>query len=138
VTGRGDPARYQALAARLGIGDRVIWTGPRQHVEHLYGAADAVALPARYEPFGNVHLEALASGVPVLSCARAGGAEVIRHGVNGWVVAEPDAAAIAEGLAALRDPPAGGWAAAARASAEPHTFAAQALAFGALYRSLRG
>jgi glycosyltransferase involved in cell wall biosynthesis len=74
----------------------------------------------------------------VLSSARAGGAEIIRRGVNGWVIAEPDAAPIAEGLAALRDPPPGGWAAAARASAEPYTFAAQALAFGALYRLLRG
>jgi UDP-glucose:(heptosyl)LPS alpha-1,3-glucosyltransferase len=138
VTGKGDLARYQALAARLGVGERVVWTGPQEHVERLYGAADAVALPARYEPFGNVHLEALACGLPVLSSARAGGAEIIRRGVNGWVVAEPDAAPIAEGLAALRDPPSGGWAVAARASAEPYTFAAQALAFGALYRLLRG
>ncbi len=62
VTGKGDVARYQSLAASLGIADRTIWTGPKEEVERLYAAADAVALPARYEPFGNVHLEALASG----------------------------------------------------------------------------
>src|SRR5258705_28095 len=71
VTGKGDVARYQSLAASLGIGERIIWTGAKEEVERLYAAADAVALPARYEPFGHVHLEALASGVPVLSSARA-------------------------------------------------------------------
>ena len=66
VTGKGNVARYQSLAASLGSPTASIWTGPREDVERLYAAADAVALPARYEPFGNVHLEALASGVPVL------------------------------------------------------------------------
>jgi UDP-glucose:(heptosyl)LPS alpha-1,3-glucosyltransferase len=138
VTGKGDAARYQGLAARLGVAGRVIWTGPREEVERLYAAADVVALPALYEPFGNVHLEALAAGLPVLSSARAGGAEVVRHGRTGWVVAEPAPGPIAEGLGALHDAPPGGWASAARAGAEPFTFEAQAAAFTALYRRLRG
>jgi UDP-glucose:(heptosyl)LPS alpha-1,3-glucosyltransferase len=137
VTGKGNVARYRGLAARLGIGERTIWTGPQQKVERFYAAADAVALPARYEPFGNVHLEALASGVPVLSSARAGGAELVRPGENGWIAAEPAAGPIAEGLAALRDAPRGGWAAGARASVERFTYAAQARAFTALYHLLR-
>ena len=137
VTGKGDVARYQSTAARLGIADRTIWTGPQEEVERFYAAADAVALPARYEPFGNVHLEALASGVPVLSSARAGGSEIVRRGENGWVAAEPTAGPIAEGLAALRDGPPGGWASGARASVERFTYAAQAQAFTALYDLLR-
>ncbi|MGH7399604.1 MAG: glycosyltransferase family 4 protein, partial [Candidatus Rokuibacteriota bacterium] len=136
VTGKGDVPRYQGLAARLGLGDRVVWTGPQAEVERLYAAADAVALPALYEPFGNVHLEALASGLPVLSSARAGGSEIVRRAENGWVVAEPTAGPIAEGLAALRDAPAGGWAPPARASVEGFTYAAQAQAFTLLYRRL--
>ena len=137
VTGKGDVAHYQSTAVRLGIADRTIWTGPQQEVERFYAAADAVALPARYEPFGNVHLEALASGVPVLSSARAGGSEIVRRGENGWVAAEPTAGPIAEGLAALRDGPPGGWAAGARASVERFTYTAQAQAFTALYELLR-
>lgn len=137
VAGKGDVSRYRAAAARLGLGDRVIWTGPRPDVERLYAAADAVALPARYEPFGNVHLEALASGLPVLTSARAGGSEIVRPGETGWVVAEPEAAAIALGLAALRDAPAGGWTTRARASVEGFTYAAQARAFSSLYHLLR-
>jgi len=106
-------------------------------VERLYAAADAVALPARYEPFGNVHLEALASGVPVLTSARAGGSEIVRAGDNGWVVDEVAAAPIAAGLVALRDAPPGGWSGRARASVEGFTYAAQARAFTALYDRLR-
>jgi UDP-glucose:(heptosyl)LPS alpha-1,3-glucosyltransferase len=137
VTGKGAIEHYQRVAAGLGVADRVVWTGPHKEVERLYAAADVVALPARYEPFGNVHLEALACGLPVLTSAHAGGAEVVRPGDNGWVVAEPTADLIAEGLRALRDAPTGGWAPAARAAAEPFTFEAQAQGFTAIYRRLR-
>jgi UDP-glucose:(heptosyl)LPS alpha-1,3-glucosyltransferase len=85
-----------------------------------------------------VHLEALASGLPVLTSAQAGGSEIVRPGDNGWVVAEPTAGRIAEGLAALREPPPGGWADRTRASVEGFTFAAQAQAFTEVYRLLRG
>ncbi len=138
VAGKGNRAAYEALAGRLGLGERVMWTGPRVDVERLYAAADLVALPARYEPFGNVHLEALASGLPVLSSGRAGGAELIADGVNGWVARELSAAAIAEGLDRLRSADAVALGRAARASAEPYTHAAQAAAFEAIYRRLRG
>jgi UDP-glucose:(heptosyl)LPS alpha-1,3-glucosyltransferase len=137
VAGKGDVASYRRLAATLGLDDRVVWTGPMPEVERLYAAADAVALPALYEPFGNVHLEALAAGVPVLSSARAGGSEIVRPGENGQVVDEVAAGPIARGLAALRDSPAGGWSAPARASAEGFTYAAQARAFTAIYERLR-
>jgi UDP-glucose:(heptosyl)LPS alpha-1,3-glucosyltransferase len=137
VAGKGSRAQHEGLAAGLGVGDRVIWTGPRPDVETLYAAADAVALPARYEPFGNVHLEALASGLPVLSSSRAGGSEIVHQGANGWVVKEPTAAEIVVGLTALREGPVGGWAPRARASVESFTYVAQAQAFGALYRLLR-
>jgi UDP-glucose:(heptosyl)LPS alpha-1,3-glucosyltransferase len=136
VAGKGDVPRYQRLAARLGVAERVVWMGPVPEVERLYAAADAVALPARYEPFGNVHLEALAAGVPVLTSTHAGGAEVVRAGENGWVVDTVAAEPIAQGLTALREAPAGGWATRARASVEGYTYAAQARAFTAVYRRL--
>lgn len=136
VAGKGDVPRYQRLAERLGVAPRVIWMGPVPEVERLYAAADAVALPARYEPFGNVHLEALASGVPVLTSVHAGGAEVVRPGDNGWVVEAVAEEPIAQGLTALREAPAGGWAPRARASVERFTYAAQAEGFTAVYRRL--
>jgi UDP-glucose:(heptosyl)LPS alpha-1,3-glucosyltransferase len=134
VAGRGNPAPYSAQAARLGLDKRVMFIGPRPDVDRLYAAADLVALPARYEPFGNVHLEALASGVPVLSSVHAGGAELIRNGVNGWVATHVSGPAIAEGLEQLRAADAKSLAVHARASAEPYSYAAQAERFEALYR----
>lgn len=136
VAGKGEAQPYRALAERLGLAGRVHWAGPVERIERLYAAADAVALPARYEPFGNVHLEALASGVPMLTSAAAGGAEVIRNGENGWVVPAPEPGHIAEGLEALRGGSAASFSARARASAEPFTYAAQAGRLTALYRQL--
>jgi UDP-glucose:(heptosyl)LPS alpha-1,3-glucosyltransferase len=137
VAGKGNVPRYQALAARLGIDEQVTWTRPKPDVEKLYAAADVVALPALYEPFGNVHLEAMASGVPVLSSTGAGGSEIIQQGENGWIVGEPEALAIAEGLAALRDTPAGRWAERVRPTVESFTYEAQAEGFTEIYQRLR-
>ena len=137
VAGRGDTRPYRELAGRLGLDGRVTWVGAYRDVERLYAAADVVALPALYEPFGNVHLEALAAGVPVLTSARAGGSELVSRGENGWVVSVPSGEAIAEGLRALHESERDTLAEAARASAEPFTYAAQADAFEALYRTLK-
>jgi UDP-glucose:(heptosyl)LPS alpha-1,3-glucosyltransferase len=126
VAGKGSRGQYLVLADRLGLTDRVRWLGPRPDVERLYAAADVVALPARYEPFGNVHLEALAAGVPVLSSGAAGGAELIRSGENGWVVEAPTVPAIREGLETLRHLEPGRMCETARRSVEPFTHIRQA------------
>jgi UDP-glucose:(heptosyl)LPS alpha-1,3-glucosyltransferase len=138
VVGKGDRTPYEALASELGVSRQLIWLGPRADVHRLYAAADLVALPARYEPFGNVHLEALATGRPVLSSALAGGSELVENGVNGWVAPEVTAAAVAEGLERLRAGDRTALSQAARASAEPFTYAAQGAAFEDLYHKILG
>lgn len=69
---------YRARAAVIAPG-RIIFTGRQDDVENYYAAADLVALPALQEAFGNVVLEALASGLPVLVSPVVGAAEVL-HG----------------------------------------------------------
>jgi UDP-glucose:(heptosyl)LPS alpha-1,3-glucosyltransferase len=133
VVGKGDVARYHAEAERRGVGARVAWLGARPDVERWYAAADVVVLPTVYEPFGNVHLEALASGVPIVTTTRAGGAEIVRDDC-GAVVAPGDASAVAAAVEALRDRDPGGLQAACRAAAEPFTHAAQVAGFHAVYR----
>lgn len=136
VVGKGNQAPYRTLAARLGVADRVSWLGPRPDIERYYAVADAVALPALYEPFGNVHLEALASGLPVLASSRAGGSEVVSHGKSGWILNAPEnPQEIREGLEVLRDG-GEGWRDPARAAALPFTFETQARFFTDVYRSL--
>jgi len=133
VVGKGSRRAHEALAERLGVAPRIVWLGTRSDIERWYAAADVVVLPARYEPFGNVHLEALASGVPVVTSVRAGGAEIIDEGRNGAVVDPDDARAIAAAMDRFR---AGEGAVndAARDSAEPFTYAAQVAALAAIYR----
>ena len=128
VLGRGNTRPYRQLAARLGVEARVHWLAPRPDVERWYAAADALVLPTRYEPFGNVHLEALASGLPVITTTRAGGAETLS--ARSGVVIEPgDARAVAEALERIRAGVPGEWRRAARAAAEPFTYARQVAGF---------
>lgn len=134
VLGKGHARPYQSAAARLGVGERVVWLGARADLERWYAAADIVVLPSRYEPFGNVHLEALASGLPVVASARAGGAEVIEEGVNGSVVDPMSPRATTAALERFRARPEDDRAQAARRSAEPYTYAAQVSGFTRIYR----
>jgi len=90
AVGGGDHERYRRLAAALGIADRVTLEPPRADIAAVFAAADLFVFPTRYEPFGMVIGEALASGLPVVTSGRAGAADLIRDGVSGWVVTDPE------------------------------------------------
>ena len=135
VLGKGDARPYQAMAERLGVAARVTWLGPRPDIERWYAAADALAMPTRYEPFGNVHLEALASGLPVVTTTQAGGAEAVNPAC-GAVVEPRDPAALAAALERLRGMDRGSLTAAARAAAEPFTYARQVSGFEQIYERI--
>ena len=135
VLGKGDAGPYRASAERLGVAPRITWLGPRPDIERWYAAADALALPTRYEPFGNVHLEALASGLPVVTTTHAGGAEAVNPAC-GAVVAPRDPAALTTALDRLRAADAGELSVAARAAAEPFTYARQVSAFEGVYKRI--
>jgi UDP-glucose:(heptosyl)LPS alpha-1,3-glucosyltransferase len=88
----GDDAgltRYRKLAKTVGQG-RIVFTGRQTEVESYYAAADLVALPAVQEAFGNVILEALASGLPVLVSREVGAAEVLSGSLLEGVVDKPE------------------------------------------------
>jgi UDP-glucose:(heptosyl)LPS alpha-1,3-glucosyltransferase len=133
VLGKGETRPYRAQAERLGAGSRIVWAGTRPDIERWYAAADVVALPSRYEPFGNVHLEALASGVPMLASTAAGGGELIDPGRNGVLVDPGDVRAIADALRLFREAPWPSLSEAARRSAEPFTYASQVARFEEIY-----
>jgi UDP-glucose:(heptosyl)LPS alpha-1,3-glucosyltransferase len=76
----GDDARvgrYKTLAERYARG-KVTFVGRCEDVERYYGAADVVALPSIQEAFGNVVLEGLASGLPVVVSKTVGAAELLK------------------------------------------------------------
>lgn len=89
VLGRGDPRRPRALAEGLGLADRVHFAGPVPDPERWMAAADLFVLPTIYDPFSNACLEALACGLPVVTTAGNGAAEVLEEGQSGSVLPDP-------------------------------------------------
>lgn len=105
VVGAGDRDRYEALAAAEGAGDAVRWAGVSRDVAPLYELADALVFPTEYEAFPLVALEAAAAGLPIIACPVNGVRELVRDGVEGFLV-ERDPAQIADRLILLGADPA--------------------------------
>jgi UDP-glucose:(heptosyl)LPS alpha-1,3-glucosyltransferase len=84
-------AQYRAQSKAAG-GDRIIFAGRQESVERYYGAADVLALPSIQEAFGNVVLEGLACGLPVVIARGAGSAEVLQSESAHGIVDHPDLA----------------------------------------------
>ena len=78
--------RYEQLAAELGISERCHFLGAQGDVAAYYGAADVLVLPTLYDPFPNVVLESMASGLPVITTTTCGGADLIVRELNGDIV----------------------------------------------------
>ncbi|MCC7326966.1 MAG: glycosyltransferase family 4 protein [Burkholderiales bacterium] len=104
VVGRDrHPARYHALARRLGVIHRVTFAGAQQDPRPFYGAADAFVLPTLYDALSNAVLEALACGLPVVTSDRCGAGELVREHDAGTVCGARDIGAIAAGMSTLLD-----------------------------------
>jgi len=85
--------------------DQIIMEEPQPEIEQYYGAADLFVLPSIYEPFGNANLEALATGIPVITTKFCGAANIIQSKKNGLVIKNPhDPKEIAEKINFLFDP----------------------------------
>lgn len=121
VAGRGHRARAARVAARLGLGGRrVLFAGDVREIDALYAAADVLVHPTHYDPSSLVALEAMASGLPIVTTREDGTSEIVRPGVEGEVLANPgDAAELAAAVERALDPARGRrYVAAARARAE--------------------
>lgn len=99
-------ARLHAVAAELGLEDRVDFRGFRDDVWGELERIDIlVHASLTAEPFGQVILEGMAAGVTVVAADAGGPAEIVRHGVNGLLFAPGDRTALADTLRDLaRDP----------------------------------
>ena len=118
-----DADPYRTLIERLDLTDRLRWVGSSSDVALLHAASDAFVLPTRYEPWGLVIVEALGSGLPVVTSRLAGAALTVEEGKTGRLLRDPeDPAELAEALRwALSDAPAG--AEAIAASVRDYTWA---------------
>ncbi|MDP2681437.1 MAG: glycosyltransferase family 4 protein [Deltaproteobacteria bacterium] len=89
VAGKGKIRKYKNAADRLGIGKDVIFTGPVKDVQGYYSAADIFILPSIYEPFSNACMEAMASGLPVVTSRINGVSEILTDGKDGMIIDVP-------------------------------------------------
>jgi UDP-glucose:(heptosyl)LPS alpha-1,3-glucosyltransferase len=82
--------QWEAHASHLGLSASVCFLGGRRDPEICYGAGDLYVLPTRYDPFANATLEALASGMPVITTSTNGGCDVLEQGVHGAVLRDQE------------------------------------------------
>jgi glycosyltransferase involved in cell wall biosynthesis len=102
-TDPAEAARYRAeLEARAGHID-VRWLGRQPQVVPLFGAADLSVVPSVWpEPFSRSIIESLACGVPVIGTDVGGTPEILRAGLERFLVPARDPGALAEAIASLQ------------------------------------
>lgn len=106
IVGHGKEKPLQRLAARLGIGDRVLFTGTREDVPRFYRAADYLVHVPRSENTGTVLIEAMLCALPVLVSGNCGFAHHVSDADAGMVLSEPfDQTALNLALEAFLDAP---------------------------------
>lgn len=98
----------EQLVSSYGITSSVEFRGavPPEAVPALINAASVVVVPSRWdEPFGLVALEAALMARPVVATRAGGLAEVVEHGITGFVIEKDDVVALAEAVVHLFDDP---------------------------------
>jgi UDP-glucose:(heptosyl)LPS alpha-1,3-glucosyltransferase len=88
------PLRGEVELARASSNGSIVYFGPvADSAEHMR-MADALILPSLFESFGNVIIEALASGVPVAATHCGVAPRVLADGRVGWLISDTSQAAI--------------------------------------------
>lgn len=107
VAGQDTAAPLFFEAARsLGLSARCRWETTSTNAINLYAAADVYVSPTREDSFGLPLLEAMACGLPVITSVFAGASQIISHGLDGFVLTDPnDAATLANNLEDLHEHP---------------------------------
>ncbi len=91
------PDRFKAecLSRNKGLSEKVIFLGKQDSVAEILSVADLLLLPSENESFGLVALEAMACEAPVVASKVGGLPEVIREGIDGYLIAPKDVKAMA-------------------------------------------
>jgi UDP-glucose:(heptosyl)LPS alpha-1,3-glucosyltransferase len=89
VLGRDRKEPYLRLAKKIGISEEVVFAGSTDEPEKYYGAADLLVHPTFYDACSLTVLEALASGLPVITTYWNGANGMITQGQEGFIISDP-------------------------------------------------
>ena len=104
VLGRDRKEPYLRLAKKIGISEEVVFAGSTDEPEKYYGAADLLVHPTFYDACSLTVIEALASGLPVITTASNGASGILCHGEEGWVIGDlKDGEELKKGIAYFLD-----------------------------------
>jgi glycosyltransferase involved in cell wall biosynthesis len=99
LLGQGElEGELRRMLARSPVADRVTLFGFQQNPWKFMARADVFLLTSRYEGFGNVLIEAMAAGLPVVATASYGTRDIVRNGDTGFLVESHDAGSVADAL----------------------------------------
>ena len=141
VVGKGNEHKYGRLARNSGLSGDICFAGiQKEKIEEVFLASDFYAMLSSFDTFGMTVLEAMAASLPVIISPGVGARDLVREGVNGFIVPREDIEAIRRRIVVLLDPQKrsemGGN---ARQVAEAHTWDAMARRILTLYeKSLAG
>ncbi len=90
--------KYERMAHELGLEERVRFLGKRNDVPAILSGLDIAVLSSMSEGLSNVILESMAAGKPVVATQVGGNSELVRDGINGYLVPPADSRALAEAI----------------------------------------
>jgi UDP-glucose:(heptosyl)LPS alpha-1,3-glucosyltransferase len=137
------PEKAKLLVAGKGrpwkAGSNVIFLGPRRDIPQLHAAADVLVHPSLHDPFPNSCLEAMASGLPVITTRVTGVAEIMTDGKDGFVLdVGSNVDLLRKRLTELQDPARRrSMGQAARQTAEQYTISRYTQSYLAVYDEVR-
>jgi glycosyltransferase involved in cell wall biosynthesis len=105
VVGRKEGSPFPAMAEELGVARRTHFLDFRRDISQIMRACDFFVFPSRYEACALVLVEALASGLPIITASTTGGSEVVTPACGICVPDVEDVSAIAAAMQKLTESP---------------------------------
>jgi len=97
--------KIKGLSKTLGLDDKVRFTGFRRDIPEIMNALDILVVPSHAEAFGNVAIEGMAAGLPVVATNSAGLVDIVQPNLTGLLVPPQDSHGLAEAILQLVDHP---------------------------------
>jgi UDP-glucose:(heptosyl)LPS alpha-1,3-glucosyltransferase len=89
ILGKDRKGPYLRLAREIGVSEEIVFAGSTDEPEKYYGAADLLVHPTFYDACSLTVLEALASGLPVITTLSNGASGIITPGQEGFLISDP-------------------------------------------------